>query len=561
MEEKESDDEVHLWPRTLQSSQLYLARSALLTHRHRRLSDSIRGRRPLRDLGRGFTTPDHEPLNRERAYERMRLPTEKPRGYASFVSSLSDAKASLRALAAKTMATDAEAPPSSSFQTLASVDEDTELSPGSVVVAKETMSSHGGEKKSTVTEAILNMTNILLGTGLLALPYAARCVGGYVGVTTVLLVASVGTLFTAKILGRELRRFSAKGFPDLAFYTFGRRGRIIVAVLLYADIFMCLVLFLIMGGTNLAAVFDAVSTPRDLDDESPVIVKAIDWVMSTPKGSAWLIALMLVPATAFDDLSTLSKFSAVGTIATISLVLVVTIAAIVRPDVGESSSLDVDAASKALSIGLVLYCFAGHALFPSIYFSLEDPARDWDFVVDVSYAIVGACCVVVACAGYLLFGDDVSDQISVDIAKIDKTTGIICCALIAISAVSKFALELQPVAMGIEELVALASGGSEKSSEQRFPKLLALSGGIGLRVVILGAALICAVSLPAFAVIDSLLGAVFATLISIVFPCAVTLHENPSNSRSYIALCITVIVIGCIAGGLGTWGSYAEAHR
>ena len=531
--ENDGEGEVLLWPRTLQSSQKIMARRLSFVQA-REVVPSVR-HRPLRDLGRGYATPD---MSAQHVYGRLEQQRD-PKKELS-LPSLNAAKARLRALAEPRLL---EQKPTKTL--LAQVDEDRELSP---LVSKP----EGGT--STVAQAVLNMTNVLLGSGLLALPYAAKCTGGYLGAMVAILLGSGATLFTAKILGRELRRFGARGFPDLALYTFGSRGRVLVALLLYLDIFMCLVLFIIMGSTNLSAIAQAIFRPRK-EEGTEEVEALVDWFLFSPKGSAWIIAVMLLPATVFDDLSTLSKFSAVGTVATVSLVVVVTVSAVVVPDAAAAGASS-DFASRALPIGLVLYCFAGHALFPSIYFSLENPERDWDRVVDISYLIVCSCCVIVACAGYSLFGDSVSDQISVDLEQIDRTTGIVCCGLIAVSALSKFALELQPIAYGIEELIALLKQGPLQRS-----LTTGFSEGVGLRLFILGCALLCAVSLPAFAVVDSLLGAVFSTLISIVFPCAVTLHQNSDTSPLYKATAIITILGGIIAGGLGTYGAYVEALR
>ena len=107
---------------------------------------------------------------------------------------------------------------------------------------------------STPSQAALNMINVLMGSGLLALPLAVRECGGLAPGLALLVVTSACTMFTAKLLGKELERRNARGFPDLAFHAFGRVGRSVVGVVLYFDIFMAMVLFLIMAGANANAV-------------------------------------------------------------------------------------------------------------------------------------------------------------------------------------------------------------------------------------------------------------------------------------------------------------------
>lgn len=521
MEEKD-EDVGKMWPRTLNRAQSFLTTPYPV---HTRVSSLLReGPRPL---NRGYQTPDERPLHRHAAYQRMAM--EEPASSASSSASLLEAKETLRQLALK-------APPK--FEPVAEM-------PGGT---------------STPAQAVVNCANILMGSGLLALPYAAKAAGGYLGICALLTVASAGTLFTGKILGKELERKGARGFPDLAFYAFGRKGRVAVAVALYFDLFMCLVLFLIMGAANLAAFFDGLR----LQDGS--LLDSCLAALGSPAGCFWLLAVLLVPATAFDDLTALAKFSAVGTVATVLLVVVVTISALFArnrvKDVDRTHSTKHEPLSKALALGLVLFCFAGHALFPSIYYSLQDPKRQWDKVIDTTYAIVLGSSAVVACAGYSLFGDQVSDQISVDIGAVDRATGTVCCFLIAVSAVSKFALELQPLALGVEELLdddATEGTKLDSGRRSRFVSLLRAYRPVVLRASLLGLALLCAILIPAFSVVDSLLGAIFATFISFLFPCAVALVGNTTASFTFKATCYITIVLSAIVGVLGTWGSWAEA--
>lgn len=523
---EEKEDVGNMWPRTLNRAQSFLTTPHPV---HTRVSSLLReGPRPL---NRGYQTPDERPLHRHAAYERMAM--EEPASSVSSSASLLEAKETLRQLAFK-------APPK--------LEAVPEMPCGT----------------STPAEAIVNCANILMGSGLLALPYAAKAAGGYLGICALLTVASAGTLFTGKILGKELERRGARGFPDLAFYAFGKKGRVVVAVALYFDIFMCLVLFLIMGAANLAAFFDGLR----LQDGS--LLDSCLGALGSPAGCVWLLAVLLVPATALDDLTALAKFSAVGTVATVLLVAVVTISALfarnrVREhdrDRGIDRTLNDsqhEPLSKALALGLVLFCFAGHALFPSIYYSLQDPKNQWDRVIDTAYAIVLGSSAVVACAGYSLFGDQVSDQISVDIGAVDRTTGAVCCFLIAVSAASKFALELQPLALGVEELLDDDDTKVDSNRRSRFVSLLRAYRPVVLRASLLGLALVCAILIPAFSVVDSLLGAIFATFISFLFPCAVALVGNTTASFAFKATCYVTIVLSATVGVLGTWGSWAEA--
>lgn len=600
------------WPRTLTRAQSFLVPTPFgATHPSAptRTSSLLPRHRP-KSLNRGYFTPDAEPLNRHIVYERMNegsdllLPTSGVTSASNNAryaaqASLPEAKASLRELALESFVGKSRLWTTTTQSTRSNLQQkfhlkkvpeerSTDVSKGAVESDLLRADSDHVTKPagtSTPLQAALNMTNILCGSGLLALPYAAKCTNGYVGACGLLALASAGTLFTAKLLGSELKRVlssqahchSFPGFPDLAYYAFGKSGRIAVALALYFDLFLCLVLFLLMGGANISATLDAIrGHPLHPVDDDASLLTALSKQLMTPVGCIWIMTAILLPATTFDDLAALSKFSAVGTIATLALVLVVVVMALCCPDASDklrlhnrhNSMLDNTSdessdAQQALSFGLVLFCFAGHALFPSIYFSLED-AGQWDKVVNLSYVIAFGASAVVACAGYALFGDNVSEQISVDVGAVNRLTGAICCTLIAISAISKFALELHPLALGIEEFFDVPKDDKKFDFDEsvawrsQLSRLVSDNRSVMLRVAVLVLALICAILIPAFAIVASLLGAIFATGISLLFPCAVTLIiGKPSRTIRYA--CFVTIAVGTLVGCLGTWGAWVQA--
>merc|ERR1712232_1044025 len=99
----------------------------------------------------------------------------------------------------------------------------------------------------------------------------------------------------------------------------------------------------------------------------------------------------------------LSYMSAVGTFSTVAIVLSVVASAVIE---GPQRQEQISAVEKigshslwipsgiALSIGLVTFCFAGHAIIPSFYNSMEKP-QDFEKMLSYSYVIVLLCYVTV----------------------------------------------------------------------------------------------------------------------------------------------------------------------
>ena len=93
---------------------------------------------------------------------------------------------------------------------------------------------------SSFNETLFNACNLLIGCGLLSLPYAMR-LAGWFGVA-VLLLFSAFTCYTAKILGRIQEYVPAKklrdgpgaytiyGFHDMGELVFGEYGKLLISV-------------------------------------------------------------------------------------------------------------------------------------------------------------------------------------------------------------------------------------------------------------------------------------------------------------------------------------------
>ena len=93
---------------------------------------------------------------------------------------------------------------------------------------------------STFGQTLFNACNLLMGVGLLSLPYAMR-LAGWFGVA-VLLSFSALTCYTAKILGKIQEYVPAKklregpgaytiyGFHDMGGLVFGEAGRLFISV-------------------------------------------------------------------------------------------------------------------------------------------------------------------------------------------------------------------------------------------------------------------------------------------------------------------------------------------
>jgi vesicular inhibitory amino acid transporter len=380
-----------------------------------------------------------------------------------------------------------------------------------------------------------NSVNILLGVGLLSVPYAlAR--GGWAGLGVLFLLGGV-TNYTGKALvrcqdlgtlevrdgealpesfrsgdedeedwlrvnaseslssaSRPARRRQLSSYEDIGEAAFGRAGRTFITAVLYTELVGTCALFFILEGDHLALLFSG--SGRD---------------------SAWFqaaSACVMVPTLWLADLGALSYVGALGAAASVSLAGVVGYDlwmgtqgfTALPPGLADTSVLH--ASTLPVSFGLLAFVFAGHAVFPAIYASMETP-EEYEPMLDATYAIVFATCLVIGGAGYALYGDAVRDEVTLNLPNGALST--LALALITINPLSKFALTMDPVARGLESV----AGVDIRDAEGDGPLVArVLRTGLGM------GSLLIAAKVPFFAVVMSLIGSFLTLTVSVVFPSA-----------------------------------------
>lgn len=301
--------------------------------------------------------------------------------------------------------------------------------------------------KSSVTQCMFNFANILMGVGLLGLPYCLRVAGFYGGIFCLVVFATM-TCRTAILIGRQLNGDSRPSqcfhdspyksplrpgsstaarmfppmtsFPEIARTAFGNTGCLVLSIVLYfevmcntvllrstsqhicmydAQLFSCIAIFLVSIGDHLHQLIPGVSVSMHM---------------------TFVAAVSMIPTILLRTPALLSYLSMVGAIATVAVVLSVVLSAVIWDTTTEPVSYQVfEVNGLPLAFGLVAYCFSGHAIVPSIYTSMEKP-QEFDKMVYFTFGIVVTCCVAVASAGYYMFGVDVDDQITLSLESHSK---------------------------------------------------------------------------------------------------------------------------------------------
>jgi vesicular inhibitory amino acid transporter len=422
---------------------------------------------------------------------------------------------------------------------------------------------------STTAQARANAVNILLGVGTLSVPYALR-EAGWSGLG-VLMTLGVVTNYTGKILIKCQRRGSLPAnersvdvrnaaelamntgvcgdefcadvdyddarframrsprralmsYEDIGEAAFGVNGRNFITFVLYTELIGTAGLFFILEGDHLAKLFH---------------MQGKEELFSA------CAALAMVPTTWLLDLSSLSYVGALGLCASVSVTGVMLYE--LFSQVISTGELPRAAAETAMihystfpvSFGLLAFVFAGHAVFPAIYASMEKP-EEYEEMLDNSYAIVALNCLALGVAGYCLYGDNVADQVTLNLPAGSLAT--LAFALITVNPLAKFALTLDPVAKGAEEKLKLRV--KESSKDAFISRLVRTTLGV--------TALGIAVKLPFFGVGMSLIGSVLTLTVSVLFPslCYLRMFDDDiDDAEKLINYAILAIGTACVVSG------------
>ncbi|KAG0146698.1 hypothetical protein CROQUDRAFT_657050 [Cronartium quercuum f. sp. fusiforme G11] len=301
-----------------------------------------------------------------------------------------------------------------------------------------------GTGTSTFGQTLFNSFNILCGVGLLSEPLAFSS-AGWVGSALLFLFCGLVTNYTAKILARiMIQDRSLFTYNDICCKAFGRSMQYPIAGLFCLELFALSVALMVIFGDSMAIIFPGYG---------PTLFK--------------LLAFCLVIPTVFMPFKILSYSSLLGLFSSLTLVGVVVFDGLVKQDAPGSIFDPVETSlwpsgKWGLSAGLMMSGFSGHSVIPSLARDMRDP-QEFNRMIDWAYISAGSMYAVVGVAGYLMFGNSVSQEITHDIlvtAGFPVLVNQIAIWMVAINPIAKFALCTRPLNLTIEHLFSLGTGGT-----------------------------------------------------------------------------------------------------
>lgn len=375
--------------------------------------------------------------------------------------------------------------------------------------------------QSTLPQTIFNSVNVLIGVGLLALPLAMRYSGWIPGLIFFAFAAG-STQYTAKILAKCLDVDSSLiTFADLAYVSFGPKARVATSILFSLELLASCVALVVLFADSLNAL-----THGSLGL------------------TAWKVVcgIILVPLS-FLPLRFLSFTSIMGILSCFLIVAAVFLNGLLKPDAPGSllspampqHLFPTNWGTLPLSFGLLMSPWGGHSVFPNIYRDMRHPYK-YRRGVNYTYAFTFTLDLFMACAGLLMYGDGVSDEITRNILLTPgapEWLSLVIVVCVAIIPLTKVPLNARPIVSTLELCFGLDARtmGPEPSVG-----LSSLSRGIfkfSIRIACVVAFVGLAILVPDFDRIMSLMGAVACFTICIMLPAAFHLKLFGSELSSW----------------------------
>jgi len=379
---------------------------------------------------------------------------------------------------------------------------------------------------STFVQTVFNVVNLMMGVGLLSLPFALKS-SGWVGILMLWFMAFI-TNYTGKALVECANKVAENrgqpgavvGYEEIAEAAFGKFGKALISAIIYIELFgTCCVLF-ILEQDNMFNLFGSATG------------------MSPPQFLAIAAALM-IPTVWLPNLSALSFLGVFGVAATTTVVASVAFTLFTGNFVPGAATTPAIWASVPLVFGIMTFCYSGHGVFPSIQASMKKPS-EFPQVLNVAFFIVAFLCSFIGGAGYYMYGSAAADII---IFNMPGVLAMLCSCLVLINPIAKFALTMEPVAAAAN----MAAGGGKPLSG--LPRL-------AVRTALALIILVAAKSVPYLAYVMSLVGSFMTISVSVTFPalCHLVLHKG-QLAQTKVAWDYFVATLGVLCTISGTYAS------
>ncbi|KAJ3719715.1 transmembrane amino acid transporter protein-domain-containing protein [Lentinula raphanica] len=365
---------------------------------------------------------------------------------------------------------------------------------------------------------------------------------GWIAGTILIILYGLISCYTAKLLAHIiLADPRLRSYADVGRKAFGARSTVVISIMFCLELFAVSVILVTLYADSLHVII-----PKYTSDTYKL------WGL-----------LLLIPMV-FLPLSLLSYTSILGIISTIMMVVVILYDGLSKPDSpgslrtpAETSFTISSWANLGIAYGLFMAGFSGHAVIPSLARDMVNP-EEFDTMINWAFLVATTIYALIGYVGYLMFGPNVSDEISMDLLKTPGYNPIMNQAvlwMLVVSPLSKFALTTQPLNAVLEVLIGLespAASPEDMAIKMSSPVPWSFKALLGRmqRIIVTVASVAVSVAVPEFSALMAFLGSFSAFIICIIGPVAAKVAiERKCNVLDGLILGLG-IVMAC-------WGTVA----
>lgn len=384
---------------------------------------------------------------------------------------------------------------------------------------------------ASFSNTCLNLTNAVSGIGVLSMPYAVSQ-GGWLSLALFAVVGAV-CYYTGTLIERCMRAdTSVATYPDVGRLAFGAAGQRTVAAFMYVELYLVAISFLVLEGDNLDKLFPGASVELfgcyRLHGKQLFIV---------------LAGAVILPTTWLRNLGMLAYVSALGLVASAALTASLVWAGVSEPAFRGRNGNVLNLAGLPTSLGLYFVCFTGHAVFPTIYSSMKNNRR-FSQVLLFSSVLCSLNYGITAVLGYLIYGDDVQSQVTLNLPSGRLYTKV-AIVMTLVNPLAKYALLVAPITSAVEERFSLAGSGPARVA-------------IGTTVLVSTVAMASVV--PFFGYLMSFIGSFLSVMATVLFPCLcyLKIYKAQGIRRAEVAAIVGILLLGAFVAVTGTYTSLLD---
>ncbi|KAB1211601.1 Vacuolar amino acid transporter 1 [Morella rubra] len=425
---------------------------------------------------------------------------------------------------------------------MAKLSDDSSLSVPLILDEKQNVLAHKLEElesnfchSSTTTvsffKTCFNGLNALSGVGILSVPYALSS-GGWVSLI-LLFVIAIAAFYSGLLMKRCMDMDSGiRTYPDIGHRAFGNKGRVLVSVTMYTELYLVATGFLILEGDNLNNLF-----PNAGFEMAGITIGGKQLFVI-------IVALIILPSVWLDNLSLLSYVSASGVLASVIILCSIMWTGAFDGIGFQQKGIPLNWNGIPTAVSLYAFCYCAHPVFPTLYTSMGNK-RQFTNVLLLCFTLCTVSYASMAVFGYLMFGSHVQSQITLNL-PIDKLSSRVAIYTTLVNPIAKYALMVTPI-------VNATKSWSPRHYNKRIFSLL-ISTSLVISTVIV------ALAIPFFADLMSLVGAFLSVSASIIMPCLCYLKISGAYRRFGVEMAVLwgIILMGVAVALVGTYTSLTE---